>query len=198
MAQQTILFTVMPRGVSVNAATLPVSVLVSPRLVGASTLGKFPDWLGWTQQLKEDGLQLTFRCGASTLTLPVDRTPLHPELWLAMFDENTYVRSHTFKDYTRRAIFSYPTRLALSSIKSMYQEASLALGLPDQSGQKDQRESSYRQFLKACSPAWRSTGMTTRARGCARLTVKPSAPWAWRETCRPPITTRAGWRRMGR
>ncbi len=148
MAQQTILFTVMPRGVSINAATLPVSVLVSPRLVGASTLGKFPDWLSWPEQLKKDGLELTFRCGAQTLTLPVDRTPLQPELWQAMFDEKTYVRSHTFKDYTRRAIFSYPTRLALSSIKSMYQEASVALGLPDQSSQQDQRESSYRRFLK--------------------------------------------------
>jgi len=92
MAQQTILFTVMPRGISINAATLPVSVLVSPRLVGASTLGKFPDWLSWTQQLKDNGLELTFRCGAQTLTLPVDRTPLHPELWQAMFDENTFVR----------------------------------------------------------------------------------------------------------
>ena len=51
MAQQTILFTVMPRGVSINATKLPISVLVSPRLVGASNLGKFPDWLSWTQQL---------------------------------------------------------------------------------------------------------------------------------------------------
>jgi hypothetical protein len=29
MAQQTIIFTIMPRGISINSKTLPVSVLVS-------------------------------------------------------------------------------------------------------------------------------------------------------------------------
>ena len=32
MAKQTILFTVIPRGVSLNPTTLPVSVVVNPRL----------------------------------------------------------------------------------------------------------------------------------------------------------------------
>ncbi len=48
-----------------TARTLPVSVFVSPRLVGADTLGEFPDWLNWTQTLKE-GLTLTFRSGTHT------------------------------------------------------------------------------------------------------------------------------------
>ena len=33
---QTIMFTAMPRALSIDPATLPVSVLVSPRLAGAS------------------------------------------------------------------------------------------------------------------------------------------------------------------
>ena len=32
-ATQTVLFTVIPRGLSLNGTTLPVSVVVSPRLV---------------------------------------------------------------------------------------------------------------------------------------------------------------------
>jgi hypothetical protein len=150
MPQQTILFTVMPRGLSVNTKTLPVSVLVSPRLMGASNLGSFPDWLDWTQQLKDNGLSITFRSGTHTHTMPIERTVLHPELWQAMFNRDTYVRTHTFNDYTRRAIFSYPVRLALSAIKSMYQESSVALGLPDRnaSPEKDQQESAYRRFIK--------------------------------------------------
>jgi hypothetical protein len=150
MAQQTILFTLMPRGFSVNAKTLPVSVLVSPRLEGAANLGSFPDWLDWTRLLHDNGLALTFRSNGHTHTLQIDRSVLHPELWQAMFNEDTYVRSYEYKDYTQRTIFSYPVRLALSSLKSMYQEASVALGLPDRNAGKtqDQRESAYRQFIK--------------------------------------------------
>ncbi len=150
MPQQTILFTVMPRGLSVNAKTLPVSVLVSPRLIGAANLGSFPDWLNWTQQLHDNGLSLTFRSNGHSRTLPVDTSVLHPELWQAMFNKDTFVRSHTFNDYTERAIFTYPVRLALSTLKSMYQQASVVLGLPDRNAGagKDQRESAYRRFIK--------------------------------------------------
>ena len=86
MAQQTILFTAMPRGASVNSKTLPVSVYVSPRLIGENSLGKFPDWLNWTQKLQSGGLSLTFRCGLKTLSLKIDQKILRPELWAAMFN----------------------------------------------------------------------------------------------------------------
>ena len=51
---QTVLFTVMPRGISLNGATLPVSVVVSPRLGGADRLDAFPDFVDWTQKLLSD------------------------------------------------------------------------------------------------------------------------------------------------
>ena len=35
---QTIMFTAMARGIAIDKPTLPVSVLVSPRLAGAPTL----------------------------------------------------------------------------------------------------------------------------------------------------------------
>jgi len=150
MAQQTILFTVMPRGIQVNPDRPGVSVFVSPRLAGETKLGAYPDWLEWTARLKEEGLRLTFRAGKETATLPVDTQPLKPRLWQAMFDENTFVRPYTFDDYTGRTIFSYPVRLALSAIKAIYQEAGVVLGLPDRSGDGgDSREQSpYRWALK--------------------------------------------------
>lgn len=49
MANQTILFTVMPRSISIDPVTLPVSIYVSPRLFGdnaEATLNEFP--IGYT------------------------------------------------------------------------------------------------------------------------------------------------------
>jgi hypothetical protein len=150
MPNQTILFTVMPRGMSLNTQTLPVSVFVSPRLYGASQLSSFPDWLKWTAQLKEKGLRLTLRCDGHTRDFEIDTKVLRPDLWEAMFKETTFVRSHTFTDYSDRAIFSYPARLALSAIKSIYQQAGVVLGLPDRRPfpQDEKRYSPNREFIK--------------------------------------------------
>jgi len=150
MANQTVLFTVMPRGMRLNPETLPVSVYVSPRLYDADQLNSFPDWLNWTANLANNGLALTFRRGNRKLTLEINRAPLRPDLWSAMFNEKTFVRSHAFQDYTEQAIFSYPARLALSLLKSSYQQAGIVLGLPDRSPihPKEQRYSRHRQFLK--------------------------------------------------
>ena len=150
MANQTILFTVMPRGMRLNPETLPISVHVSPRLYDGDRLGYFPDWLNWTADLANNGLALTFQRGNRKLTLEIDRAPLRPDLWQAMFNQETYVRSHTYKDYSQRAIFSYPARLALSLLKSNYQQAGVVLGLPDRSPveSKEQRYSPHREFLK--------------------------------------------------
>lgn len=140
MARQKIQFTVMPRGISLDAATAPVSVYVSPRLYEDDRLGAFPDWLTWTRNLQDQGLALTFRAGARTLTLPVDTAPLRPDLWEQMFNAKTFVRSHTFDDYTRRAIFTYPLRYALSMIKTIYQKAGVVLALPDRGEGDDERQ----------------------------------------------------------
>jgi hypothetical protein len=75
-ATQTILFIGVPR-ISENTGTLPVSVFVSPRLVGEQRLGAFPDWVDWTRQLKERGLVLTFRSGGRHVDVPID-TGLFP------------------------------------------------------------------------------------------------------------------------
>ncbi|HKB89684.1 MAG TPA: hypothetical protein VKC60_04100, partial [Opitutaceae bacterium] len=129
--EQTILFTVMPRGISINRDPLPLSVFIAPRLGGADKLGAFADWLRWTRNLKEAGLELELRCGANTFTTAIDPTPLRPELWEQLFNEGTLVRSHTFDDYTDRGMISFSVRQSLSAIKSIYQNASVNLALPE-------------------------------------------------------------------
>jgi hypothetical protein len=150
MANQKILFTVMPSGVTLGSGRLRVSVYVSPRLMGADRLKEFPDWLFWTPRLKDNGLSLTFSCGPRQMTLPVETAPLRSELWLAMFNEQTFVRSHKFDDYSDRAILSWPVRFALSTIKSIYQQAGVELALPDRTPpiRGEQEVSHHRRLIR--------------------------------------------------
>jgi hypothetical protein len=160
MAKQTILFTVMPRGLSLNPAALPVSVYISPRLSDEDFLGAYPDWLNWTARLKENGLALTFESAGNTLTIKSDPAPLRPELWQAMFHEDTYVKSYQFPNYTGRTIVSYPVRQALSGLKNIYQQAGVALALPDPTRPQRKEEDYYpgrafvRQLLDGLAVNW--------------------------------------------
>lgn len=141
-ATHTVLFTVCPRGMSVNPATLPVSVFVSPRLMGADTLGAFPDWVKWTAALQA-GLTLTFRSDSRTAKVAIDTQVLRPDLWGALFNGQTFVRSRAFDDYSQHGVLSYSVRESLSALKAVYQEASVTLALPEahpggpQSSQRD-------------------------------------------------------------
>jgi hypothetical protein len=146
--EQTVLFTVLPRGLTASGNTRPVSVFVAPRLYGADRLGNFPDWLNWTQNLKENGLQLELRCNGQSHTASIRTEVLRPDLWAELFHEDTLVRSHTFDDYTERGILSYPVRLTLSALKSVYQEASVTLALPDTADSDNQEESQNRRILR--------------------------------------------------
>jgi len=156
MATQTILLTVMPRGISVDPETMPVSVSVSPRLYGDAKLGAFPDWLNWTRYLKEKGISFTFACGTQTVTQTVPTALLRPELWEAMFKESTFVRSHSFDDYSDRAIISPSIRSALSVLKGMYQKAGVELALPARGGQREQGGNYYKlkQLVDGLAVNW--------------------------------------------
>ena len=119
-AKQTVLFTIIPRAISVDTPTMPVSVFVSPRLMGETTLGQFPDWLRWTERLQTDGLVLVVRCAGQSFDAPIDTEVLRPELWSQLFNSDTLVRSHKFEDYSQRGIISYSVRQALSALKTRY------------------------------------------------------------------------------
>src|SRR5688572_4337543 len=139
--EHTILFTVMPRGISIDGDSLPVSVFVAPRLIGTDKLGAFSDWLRWTQQLKDGGMELELQCGSRTFAVAINSESLRPDLWEQLFKEDTLVRSYTFDDYSDRGIISFEMRQALSAIKAIYQEASVTLALPDSSRWGAERQS---------------------------------------------------------
>jgi hypothetical protein len=145
--KQTILFTVMPRGISANGTTVPVSVFVSPRLNGADNLGAFGDWVDWTRKLRDNGLKLRIQCGTNPpRDFPINQAPLQPDLWEQLFNAETYVSSHdTFDDYSDRAVMSFSMRRIFSVLKTIYQNAGLALAIPDRSGVD---RSSNRQLVR--------------------------------------------------
>jgi hypothetical protein len=153
---QTIVMTVIPRGVATNTDVLPVSVFVTPRLTGADKLGAFPDWLQWTRRLKEDGLTLTLRCDGNEQDATVDPNPLDPDLWEALFKEDTFVRSYVFDDYSGKPVLSYSVRQALSVLKSMYQQAGISLALPERPGESQERGNrlALRQLLDGLDVNW--------------------------------------------
>src|SRR6516162_8671655 len=107
-ASQLMIFTAVPYSFSLDPTSLPVSVVVSPRLAGKDTLAAYPDWLAWTKLRKQNGLRITFECQGASHTVDVTRTILRPDLWEAIFTEDTFVRSYQFDDYSDRFISSYP------------------------------------------------------------------------------------------
>jgi hypothetical protein len=163
---QTIMFTAMPRGLSIDPARLPVSVLVSPRLTGATRLGVFPDWLDWTQTLKTKGMKITFAAGGATHTADIDTGVLQPALWREIFDETTLVDEYTFDDFSQRLILSYPNRATLTLLKSRSADfSSHCPAGPATNGRASAASCS------PCSREWRSIGTAIAdavgAIGCA-------------------------------
>lgn len=128
--EQTILFTIIPRGITLSTGPSPVSIIVSPRLTGDDKLASYPDWLKWTRLLKDRGLTLKIRCGTKTTRVAIDREVLQPELWEELFNEETFVRTYQYTDYSDRGLITYSVREALSAIKNIYQEAAVELALP--------------------------------------------------------------------
>ncbi len=144
---QTVIFTVVPRGINIDTQLMPVSVVVSPRLSDETRLGSYPDWLSWTARVKNAGLTLTFRCAGRTLDVAVNTDILRPDLWGQLFNEGTLVRPHSFNDYTEHGIISFSVRQTLSALKGIYQEAGLRLALPDTRPRSQQREESPNRRL---------------------------------------------------
>jgi hypothetical protein len=176
-AEQTILFTAMPRGVSGEGDTLAVSVFVAPRLRGEDRLAAYRDWLLWPRLIQENGLALELRCGGGTTTVEADPGPLRPDIWEALFDSDTFVRSHEFDDYSGRGTLSYSVREALGTLKSVYQEASVELALPDPRGMPGERgnRATLRRLVSGFEVNWNGDkGEAWRNRSCEKWGVRPT------------------------
>ncbi len=151
---QTIMWTAMPRGLTVDPATLPVSVFVSPRLTGAPALGSFSDWLTWTEHLKTDGLHITFAVGGQQVTVPIDPAPLQPNLWNAIFDAETHVADYVFNNYDGRLVISYPVRATLALLKAAYQIGGISLALPQRFDLRQGRRAMLASLIDGFQVNW--------------------------------------------
>lgn len=126
--------TAIPRALSIDPDAVAVSVVLSPRLRGDEVLGSYPDWPDWTQRLADHGLRVVFECAGATRASDLPVRGLRPDLWRALFNAETFVRSHTFDDYSDRFISSYPLRNAAGALQATYQAAGLAFALPADGG----------------------------------------------------------------
>jgi hypothetical protein len=127
MPSQTLTFVVLPRHTD-GTGRLTLSVLLAPRLQGASTLAAFPDLLNWPQRLLDHGLRLTFDGGGTPATVAVPVSRLRPDIWQRLFSAETYVEPHVVPDLTENLFVSYPARDALAYLKFAYQ--TVAAGSP--------------------------------------------------------------------
>ncbi|HEY2439406.1 MAG TPA: hypothetical protein VGI07_04195 [Solirubrobacteraceae bacterium] len=124
MAEQSLTFTVLPQR-PVSPGRLALSVLLTPRLAGASRLAAFPDFLNWPQRLLDHGLRLTLEGGGTAATVSVPVSGLRPDIWARVFTAQTYVDAHTVTDLTQNLFVSYPARDALAYLKFAYQTVAL-------------------------------------------------------------------------
>ncbi|PAU44762.1 hypothetical protein CK936_33160, partial [Streptomyces albireticuli] len=133
---ETIRWTVLPDGVTADGK-LRLTVLVSPRLTGGTTLGAFAGFVDWPQTLARylPALQVEFKppAGAS-ITLPTTAQPGRfppPDsaVWKALFTTATEVRAPASFTATALArgvpptLRSFPGQAVHQQIDSLYETA---------------------------------------------------------------------------
>jgi hypothetical protein len=119
MASQTLIFAVLPNGIT-GAKTLRLSLYLTPRLDHGATLAAFPDILHWAELVQKHGLKFVLTCGAKSQTVSVDTGILRPDVWQEIFKPDTFVERYQLGDFDKRLIVSYPVRDVLGYLKYAY------------------------------------------------------------------------------
>ncbi len=118
----------MPTGFEAGVARY--SVFVTPRLGGAGTLGKFPDWLAWPQVAA--GLSCTLHVGGQAVA--AKRVAPSPDLpapaqslqaWKTLFPPSTVVESGVAERFDHLPILSYPVSNLAKSLQGIYSVAGI-------------------------------------------------------------------------
>jgi len=125
MAKTQILWTILPHGMTgapgETGTRRRVSVVVSPRLTPEAAkeqlLGKFPEFLEWPKVLAE--AKFAVESGGKTVGLQLISKP-DPELWRALFTEETPVAGFQYKDMSAVNLRSYSVRNMLGYLKRHY------------------------------------------------------------------------------
>lgn len=122
MISQSIVAVVLPAGRG-PGGTLRANVYLAPRLSGAQRLSQFPDWLDWTALVRQHGLRFTLASGTRSATVAADITGLRPDVWTAIFKQDSLVDEYSAPDFTQRLIVSYPSRQVHDLVRFAYQSA---------------------------------------------------------------------------
>lgn len=129
MATQLVTWTALPNGVSPDKKFLRLSAFVSPRLQLAAgeteNLSHFPDFLHWPAVVQAMSFTVQVM-GGSNIPAAVVNSKLDNALWQRLFTANTFVRSHTFQDYSSTPVQSYSVRNVLNVMRQNYQGLGVA------------------------------------------------------------------------
>jgi hypothetical protein len=134
MARQSLVWTALPNGYTLDGQWLRLSVLLSPRLhpeADPSRLDSFPEWEDWPKALSQ--AQFAVSCGAGQVTVAGDGSGAKSRLddrlgladsatWRALFKPELLVRDHAFDDLSGRQVISYDTVAMTDLIRSLYGE----------------------------------------------------------------------------
>ncbi len=150
-----LLLTVVPLDGIYQQGTVKLSVVVSPRLRGGDRLDDYPQsMLHWTRMVQQQGLAFELEAGSKRTRVEItreNRELLQPDLWEALFTENTPVNAHRFDeelvDRAKQGVASFSMRETLSLIKSIYRRASVELALPDD-GRRRHHDGGHRGLLE--------------------------------------------------
>lgn len=148
---ESIRWTVLPDGLT-SDAKLRLTVLISPRLTGGTTLGAFDHFIDWPHTLAgyAAALQVQFRAapGGTGATVPTspqpDRyPPPDSTLWGQLFPTSTKVHGPTFVGNAAGAepltLRSFPSRAVHQQVTTLYERAGTATAarraFPDPGGE---------------------------------------------------------------
>lgn len=135
MPVQSLIWTVLPNGVTADGTGLRFSVLLSPRLVPQSAparLSSFADFVDWPSTLARSTVTLTL----GTVTLPltaahVDRTIGVPDskVWTALLPGATRVESFKMNEHADTKILSFDAMAMHEVIQKLYTKLTVAAGV---------------------------------------------------------------------
>lgn len=134
MPQQSMIWTVLPNGISKDGKSLRFSVLVSPRLDPESQptkLESFYDFCNWPDLISK--AQFTLQVGTKSISLDasnIDTAVGVPDqkLWTALFPKETFVRKFAMRDRTTNQVVSYDTVGLHGALAGVYANLTINAG----------------------------------------------------------------------
>src|SRR5260370_20404968 len=135
MSIRNMMWTAVPTGFTAAGDKLMLSVYLSPRLVTDNGIDGtpqqfFPQLQDWPTTIGPLQFEVQVQGGPAFTVTRASTIPLESPLWAALFNKDTYVRSHQFEQRTTQNIRSYPVRKVLAFLKNAYQ--AVAIQTPDQ------------------------------------------------------------------